>query len=331
MDIHALVAAAPVDHPLRTNGRAYLDGFIQAVTTVHGAGRLAKVLSERFYIGRSNGYTFDRFLQSASELSVQNHLATRAFTSDFGVDKKLHGLTDVDAFLKSGSVRVSVEVKCAVEQATEAGAFVVRTAGRIPSHADRIADIEKLIARGDPSKRVVVAKNKDNTLKDFLKSAHQKFSPSAGMSDLNVVFVACDGPQNLDEWRRYLVAREGCFTPESFHTPSEFALVDVAVLSNLKYWHAHAAASHDWTLKDVLLLPFRNPVVRQMCVSTTITQGLEVFDHHMERFETYRRPVDPRFCDDDVRDCNKVLGFVHGDGEGALTAIERARYFPTLG
>ena len=68
---------------------------------------------------------------------------------------------------------------------------------------------------------------------------------------------------------------------------AEFKNVDVVILSNLKYCHAEAREFHDWTLKNVLLLPLVNPHGRSTLLGQSITKGLGIFDHHLKPFANY--------------------------------------------
>jgi hypothetical protein len=172
----------------------------------------------------------------------------------------------------------------------------------------------------NPKNSVVLAKNKDNTLKDFLVSAHGKFSPSSCVDDLNVLLVACGGPESIQDWHNYLYGNSGLFTAEPFHrTPQDYGLVDVVMLSSLRYCHSHAQQLHDWTLRNVFLLPCVNPHRRTSAVSESIAGGLSVFDHHLKKFNTFK-PVS------EVGENLKVLHYVRWE----LQEQERARYFPTL-
>jgi hypothetical protein len=127
----------------------------------------------------------------------------------------------------------------------------------------------------------------------------------------------------MGEWYMNLYAPQGLFTADPLHPAFEFSLVDVVILSNLNYWHEHAASGHDWTLKDVLLLPFANPHRRSSCVSDASRDGLSLFPHLAERFNTFVDSANETMPE-------YVLGplkLIHFIGQG-LSQSELDQYFP---
>jgi hypothetical protein len=62
-------------------------------------------------------------------------------------------------------------------------------------------------------------------------------------------------------------------TPFIHQLSAEFELVDVAILSNLKYFHADARQHHDWTLKNVFMLPIVNPHSRKNVTGDALMPG----------------------------------------------------------
>jgi hypothetical protein len=120
-----------------------------------------------------------------------------------------------------------------------------------------------------------------------------------------------------------LHAHEGLFTDQGFHPSSEFALVDIVMLSNLKYWHQHASASHDWTLLNVFLLPRINPHGRPSLVSESIRDGLSVFEHQLQAFNNFKASAGEN-VPDYVLDPLKLQHFVNEH----MSQADRHRYFP---
>jgi hypothetical protein len=322
VDWNALVAAAADNHPLKNAPQSYIIGFAKAANAVYSENRIEAILQEKFGIPNYSAFSLDRYLQSASELSVQHHLLQQQSARNVQIERKVHPPKDVDAYYEVKDVRVSLEVKCAVEAETASGSTEIRTAGRVPDYRGRYEEIEALLRSADANAKTSLGKNKDNTLKDFLLSAHSKFRPDSGLDDLNLLLVACDSPYNMNCWYSYLRGEGGFFTASRICPPSEFELVDVVVLSSLKYAHTKGRQSHDWSLRDVLLLPICNPAARKSCMSSTIIAGLSVFDHHMASFGHYTRTASsdvPEY----IRDAVKVNGFV----AEALSEVDRARFF----
>jgi hypothetical protein len=210
---------------------------------------------------------------------------------------------DVDAYYEVGSTRVSMEIKCAVERLPSPESYVVKTAGRLPDRLQTVEKLQSLFEGSRSGNRLELAKNKDNTMKDFLVNANKKFAPKPTYNQLNVLLIACGNEGNIQDWWHYLYGGEGLFTNDSFHPPEEFALVDVLILSNLKYLHSEAYQYHNWTLQNAFLLPFVNRHRRQSLVSESIYNGLSVFDHHLSRFAKFTpkwNKNDPSTPDADV-------------------------------
>lgn len=330
-ELRRIVDSASKKHALKRGGHAYLNGFIGAFASVYPQNRWGKVLQKKFFLPDESRFSDKAFYRSASELSVANHIC-RQHIHDFAVDKKLNrkNKKDVDVSCEVRSTQLAVEVKCPDEseppknivQLGSGPVLSLGTAGRIPDHVQQLSDLKKKIESAGTA-TVVFNKNRDLALKDALVSANDKFSPSSSVDALNVLFLAAGYAGKIGDWYMNLFAPQGLFTPDPLHAPSEFSLVDVIILSNLKYWHQHAAAGHDWTLRNVLLLPFPNPHRRVACVSDASRDGLSLFPHLLERFNTFIDPAIgtvPMY----VLDPLKMIHFI---GQ-ALSEAELDRYFP---
>lgn len=330
-NLNALIQKIPADHPLRTAGADYRNGFVQAYLAVYGhlADRnSAAVLKRKFLVSGDSQFQQDTYLQGASELAVANHIR-RQHVTGFETDKKVNpqNQKDADVFCITNAVRVSSEVKCAVEEtAAEQHELILRTDGRIPQHTQTHADLRAQIVAKHPNLDLKMGKNKDNTLKTFLLEANDKFNPGSGVDDLNILFVACEDHGNLNEWYRYLYGGKGLFTADSFHPTREFRNVDVVILSNLKYRHKTVRSCGDWTLDNTFLIPFINPHGRPTATRDSIANGLRLFDHHLRRFLDYEQETEDPEVPKDVVEATKVIHYV----AERLSEAERTKYFPTI-
>ncbi len=242
------------------------------------------------------------------------------------IEKQVNPPRDVDIYYEVNRTRVSLEVKSAIEKAATPDVLTLVMAGRNPNHLESFNTLNSQLKAVNPDVSLELGKNKDNTLKDFLVSAHSKFSPASNVDDLNILFVACDDYFNVQAWYFYLWLNEGLFTNRTFYPFSEYSLVDVVILSSLKYCHAHAQVTHDWTLNDVFLLPIVNPFRRKTSLPATILNGLGIFDHHLEEFLNYvPRDDDPGAS----REC-AMLVKVNSYVVDGMARGERERYFPTM-
>jgi hypothetical protein len=322
--IHQLIECASQTHVIRTAPKSYVDAFIEAANAVYG-DNLESVLQAKFFIPDDSKFSLRAFQSHASELSVQYHLRRHPSVKKLIFEAKVNPPKDVEAAFEVNGISVALEVKCAEEMDQPIDSIEVRTAGRVPNFRDQFDGIRETLESSDASKKVLLGKNKDNTLREFLTEAQAKFSPESGVQQINILFIGCGNKQNLNEWFLYLKGDQGLFTPKSFFPTDQFRLVDVVILSNLKYWHAEAQAYHDWTLNDVFLLPFVNPARRKACLSSSLSQGLSVFNHHLQRFGHFRPKIDASIYEQ-IGDATNVLRFI---GE-ELTGDERKRYFPTI-
>jgi hypothetical protein len=328
-DLRALVSRIDENHALKRGGAAYLDGFFSAFSAVYDQKKWGDVLQNKFFVPDQSRYTDQAFYESACELSVANHVRKHPVTQ-FAVDKRVNPQSkkNVDVWFRVSSTEVAVEVKCPVEPQTDrvegnGMQLLLKTAGRIPDHTHQLLDLKKKIEATGAAK-VAFGKNKDLTLKDCLLSANAKFSPTSSVDNLNVLFLACGFVGNIGDWYLNLYGHEGLFTDQGFYPSSDFSLVDVVMLSNLRYWHQHVAERHDWTLRDVFLLPRINPHGRSSRMSETTRIGLSIFDHHLDRFHSFTASTDDPNVPDYVLDALKPGHYVN---EG-LSPAERDRYFP---
>jgi len=172
---------------------------------------------------------------------------------------------------------------------------------------------------GNAVQSLELTKNQDNKLKDYLVGSHEKFSPNSNVDDLNVLLIACSNPSSIQDWYFYLEGGEGLFTSQPFCPSQEYKLVDMVILSNLKYCHTDARETFDWTLQNVFLLPFVNPHGRSSLVRQSVFCGLNVFEHHFDQFRRFTPKLDT----------GNAIKIFHYLSYG-IESEKRRRYFPTM-
>lgn len=322
------IAQLPDFHALRRPPESYQTGFVAAFLKVYGSRRNSRaILQHKFSVPDSRSYSDEAFVQSAAELSAAHHVAQAAVT-DWDVDKKVNpgNGRDVDVWYRAGPSRVALEVKCPKQELVSPDRPLLLLGGRLPGK-DAVVDELQTVMRGATAlpadkRDLQLAKHKDLRLKDAMVSAHDKFAAAKSLDELNVLLVAV-GDEFL-EWLNYLYENEGLFTPQSFWPRETFARTQVVMLSNLRYIHTACVAHHDWTLKNVFLLPCLNPAAESFVAKETVQAGLGVFDHHLKSFGAYRpRSTDPK-VPDYVMNMVRVNAYIH-DG---LSPEEFARFFP---
>ena len=328
-ELRVLIAKIPDEHHLRRGGPSYLDGFVRAFLAVYPASMRAHILQRKFFVPDQRGYTDDAFYASASELSVANHIRQQPKIQNFAIDRRVNvgSRKDVDVFFQLRAIAVATEVKCPLEFQPghieqERLNLRLMTAGRVPDHQRQLDELKQLLeSTGEHS--VSLGKNRDLTLKDYLIDANAKFSPDSSVDNLNILFIAAGYVDRMSDFYMNLYGTGELFTAESFHAATQFDLVDVVILSNLRYWHQHAAGRHDWTLRDVFLLPRLNPMGRMSRMLESVSVGLSVFDHHLVAFNRFNAAAGdgvPEY----VLQPMKLMHYVNQH----MTEADRDRYFP---
>jgi len=326
-----LIQTAPANHSLRTARGDYRDAFVSAFLAVYGHNndrQATEILKRKFLLSPDSKYSENTYLQGASELSVAHHIKNRGVTG-FETDKRVNPTNnrDVDVFCTLRTLTISTEVKCAEEpEANEPSALYLRTDGRIPNYTGVHEDLRTKIEAAHPDVTLKLAKNKDNALKQFLTDSQLKFDPNSSVDSLNILFVACEDHSNMNSWHRYLYGREGLFTANSFSFPQDYRLVDIVILSNLKYRHKFVKSPSDWSLENTLMLPFVNPHGRPTALRESILSGLSLFQHHLKAFSEYFVTTDDPRVESDILDSVKVIHYVAEH----LSDAQKAQYFPTI-
>ncbi len=319
-DVQFLVDRLSASHPLQAAVGSYKRDFISAAQNVYPAQHMENILQAKFFIPDEHGFQLERYLQSAAELSVQNDLKLNPSVKNFGIDKKVNPPKNVDAYYEAGGAVVSLEVKSAEEKYPDPNSLVLKSAGRVTGFFEKAGILQDIFRESQSGQVLETNKNMDNAMKDFLVSANLKFPPTSSFGNLNILIVACGNIGNMTDWWLTLYGSHELFTSDSYHPKKEFELVDVVILSNLKYLHTEAREHHDWTLKNAFLFPCVNPHGRNSLDGIMVRNGLGVFNHHLYRFNNHvpQKPISSPF------DMLKVAAYYLE----ALDENERLRYFP---
>lgn len=201
------------------------------------------ILTNKLQLSKAK-YDKDTYFEAATEISVIYKIATIQNES-FTYEKPIRSNTkkNPECTIHSSGFIINVEAKCPklpmVEEPDYDGqkVFVMKSAGRIPGYFTQFEELKRDIEGNNQDVKMVAGKNKDNTMKSFLQSAHEKFADYRNDNELNVLFVALDDIHNIQEWWYYLFENEGLFTPKPFEDPKTYSRVDVVVFTNLLYRH----------------------------------------------------------------------------------------------
>ncbi|NQD81038.1 hypothetical protein HP436_12725 [Pseudomonas sp. CrR14] len=157
------------------------------------------------------------YMQSAVELTVCAHFA-RFFLDGFVYEEKVNPPKDVDCSVRVGGYKYNIEVKCAdyskKHAIDESPGFKIGALGRMLDFDGVATNLKDLFFSGGHV--LVRQRHMDNNLKDFLVSAHEKFSPQNQNTELNVLVVGCDDPMDMQKWHSYLYGVQGLFTQKPY-------------------------------------------------------------------------------------------------------------------
>lgn len=204
------------------------------------------------------------YIQSAVELTVCAHYA-RFYPEFFIYEEKVNRPKDVDCTVRVGDYKYNLEVKCADFRKKEAvdGAegFKIGSLGRLDEYPELLQNLQEVFSAG--GHKLSEQRHMDNNMKDFLMSAHEKFSNEPSDTELNVLIVGCDDAMDMQKWHSYLYGVQGLFTSESYADRSAYQKVDMVVLTNLYHRHKDPAAkdklSGHWRLSEAFCLLCANP------------------------------------------------------------------------
>jgi hypothetical protein len=220
--IHEMIRGLSQRHILSDSPQSYVDDFVLAAMEVYDRATLLKTLQHKFFIPDESNYKEDTYYQSACELSVSHYIKQKEkqkLVTNFECDKRLNlpSRKDVDNYCQVRSTKVSVEVKCPLEdkQAPFPGNITLRTLGRAPDLTG-IHRMRQLFESRTSGTNFPLGKNPDLRMKDCLESANEKFYSKSGVDDLNVLFLSCGQFPNMSDWYICLHGPGGLFTANSF-------------------------------------------------------------------------------------------------------------------
>jgi hypothetical protein len=325
-EIRALIANLSPAHILKRSSERYVDGFIQALLNIYPPNKIASVLQDKFSVPNEAKYSDDVYCRLACELTVANHIKLTG-APNFQAEKKIRpgAQTDVDAYCEVDGFKVATEVKTPElifeTYDSQNPVFQFAFAGRNPNFKEEFAKMKETV--GDKM-QLEMSKRRDLKLMNFLTETQAKLPKPSGADQCNILFVALDDVHTMTEWDGYLYGTGGLFTKQSFHPIESFDQVDLVILSNLQSFHSIATEHHDWTLKDVYLVPRANLNTRANVSDIAVGKALGLFPHQLKAFHEFRRSVEGDATVQMVTSFFKLRDFAL---EG-LSVADYRRYFP---
>lgn len=202
-----------------------------------------------------------QYVQFASEACVVDYII-RKYKDGFSYEPKYEGKKNPECSFKYNGRIVNVEVKTPdlmkrIKQENNDGVKIY-CAERLPDKAD-VDKVSTFIGNrlGEKINRV---DRLDNKLKDYLVSANKKF-PKTGEEYFNILVIALDIIQDMDEWYSYIFGNTGVFTKASY-VEEEYNNVDAILLTNIQHGHMTDDVMTDincWDLQNYVSLLFLNP------------------------------------------------------------------------
>lgn len=237
-----------------------------------------------------------QYLQAACELTVCLYFADK-YGINFVYEDKVNPPKDVDCSFIDNNSKYNVEVKCAdfsvIENMENDDCFKVSAFGRMPEYPGIVSDLQDTF--NISGKQLKTYKHLDNRMKDFLISAHDKFSDENYDDVVNVLLVCCDDAMDMTKWTSYLTGLQGLFTNNSFHNHKLFNKVDVVILSNLYHRHAHYQEKvniiDSWDFASSFNILFCNPG-RKSDKKKAIKHLYEIIPNFSKEVMNYIGPYD---------------------------------------
>jgi len=275
-------------------------GALKCLLTKH---QLKDLLNNKLQLGLAQ-FDEKQYIQIACETTI-NSFFGRKYPSQFCYEAipNEKSKKNVDCSYADNGYEYFIEVKCpdfkAKEKISAQDGFKLATSGRLPNYQESMSQLTQMLDQGqrnlgDPLKPVHRQKNMDNTMKDFLLLAHEKFNDVSDDNKVNILVVCCGDPSDMQSWHSYMYAHEGLFTISSFYEDrSKYSKVDMVVLTNL--YHRHYRFYEKRHLKDIWLLEqacnfvFSNPF-RKSEKKSAMMHFIDTIPHYTNELFKYNVP-----------------------------------------
>lgn len=235
----SLIKKSTENHPLKTaykNKSSYFCNFIDFMIHLHkelSDTDCNAILIDKLQLSKSE-FDENQYYEAATELTVIFHLYCIKHTR-FEYEKTQKKGTDKQpecAVFSSTGCKFIAEAKCPVQENThitsnQQQTLIFKNAGRANSKDEQKSFLDTMNA--DLSSQNVVikqAKNTDNKMLDFLQSASLKFADETNNNELNILFVALDSVNQIQEWVNYFYYNKGFFTTNSFAAEEPYCYAD---------------------------------------------------------------------------------------------------------
>lgn len=264
-DIISTVENSKVMHPIlkaKIKGNRYWGDFLSVIEDYK------KALSESDYKSFLNKSQLDckinnaQYLQFASEVTVIDYIIRNY--KEFKNEPQYNNKKNPECSFEYEGRTINIEVKCPdmfkrIEQENSEG-IKLFAGERFPDKNNYIQAKDFIESNIRDGQNVQSIERLDNKLKDYLISAHQKF-PISSVSNFNILVIAVDIVQDMDEWYSYLFGDNGAFSDRPYIT-DDYSNVDAVLITNVQHGHMADDVNLDincWQLENYVSLLFLNP------------------------------------------------------------------------
>lgn len=264
-DIMSIIQESKVTHPIAIsaskNGRYWSD-FLSLIEDYKN--NLNKQEYQKF-LDKSQldqNINMAQYLQFASEITVVEYIMRHY--CKFVNEPQYNSKKNPECSFEYDGRTVNIEVKCPdltkridQEKSEKISLFV---AERFPDKKTYDASVNLIESTIKDGYGVQKIDRLDNKLKDYLLSAHKKFPKSSELS-FNILVIAVDIIQDMDEWYSYIFGDNGVFGDKTY-VEEDYSNVDAVMITNLQHGHMGDevdTAINCWQLENYVSLLFLDP------------------------------------------------------------------------
>lgn len=322
--IVSLIEKSLDEHPLKIaykNMSSYFFNFADSIIYLHKELNdkiCNNLLIDKLQLTKKT-FNAEQYYEAATEFSVilfmycigHNKFAYEE-TQKKGTDKQ----PECAVTSKTGKKFIA-EAKCPVQHIDiqnpdDGNYFVFRNAGRADSLQEQKDFLKKMnIDFSAQNISVLQGKNSDNTMLDFLQSASQKFSENDNPDELNILFVALNTVQQIQEWVNFFYFNKGFFTSNSFaadepycyvyrkkketYIEPHFKNIHLIVFTNNYYRHKNYNKINGsaWYLREGFNIVLENPFVNMKEKKETLKEFFNYLPTYSKNIQEYKVPCSP--------------------------------------
>ncbi len=317
----SLIEKSADEHPLKityTNQSSYFFNFADSMIYLHKElddKNCNNILIDKLQLSKE---TFDaeQYYEAATEFSVILFIYCIGHKKfDYEEPQKTGTNKQPECAVTSTTGKTIIaEAKCPVQHTViqkdnDRNCFIFKNAGRADSlqvQKNFLKQMNMDLAFQNIS--VIQGKSSDNTMLDFLQSASQKFSEKDNSDELNILFVALNDVQQIQEWVNFFYFNKGFFTSNSFAADEPYCFADrknketyvdphfknvhLIVFTNNYYRHKNYDKINGsaWYLRDGFNIVLENPFVSMKDKKETLKEFFNYLPSYSKNIQEYKVP-----------------------------------------